>query len=88
MRAFDLETCSLKDYARMDTMMYETLMKEMKPSPMEVENGRMMEAVRWAVTACDAISRAGGSVTLLNDFPEKLVTTMIRNGINLQRELK
>lgn len=80
----DFETHGLEHYAVQDTLVMERLTREMAESPKQREDRLIMQAVRWATDATQAIQDAGGSVRLLADFPDTLVSTMVRNGISLK----
>ena len=63
------------------------LLKRLNMSQHESENELIIKAVRWAAKACAAIQDAGGSVnSVLERFPDELIMTMVRNGIQLKHE--
>lgn len=62
-------------------------LKESNMSPHQSENELIIKAVRWATKTATAIQDAGGSVdSVLERFPDELVTTMVRNGLHIKHE--
>jgi len=83
---YDIESCGLyNEYSRMDTLLMQKMHKQEKKAPHQIEDELILKAVRWASRTSAEIYKAGGSSdALMKRIPDDLITTFVRNGLELK----